>query len=347
MSTAVNAKVGAKATFDPILSVRDVSVTFAGPRVGIARSGAPVVALRGCSLDVSPGQTVSLVGESGSGKTTLTRVILGLQAADSGIVRLAGREMRIDGRGFPGHLRRMVQVVFQDPYAALNPSFTVQRLVAEGLVQHGIVPRGEVDRRVGELLTSVGLDPTFGARFPRELSGGQRQRVSIARALAPEPALLLLDEPISSLDVSTQAQILDLLGDLQQRLGLAYLFVSHDIGLVKRISHQVVVLYRGRVMEEGPADVVWRTPRHPYTQLLDASVPVATVDPVVRARRHAERDRFERRNGVAPVGDEPGCVFVDRCPLAMDVCRSTNPPIVLTDDGVRVACHAVGAPAGS
>jgi peptide/nickel transport system ATP-binding protein len=325
---------------DPILSMREISVTFAGPRTGVRRRGEPVRALRNCDLDVRAGQTLSLVGESGSGKTTLTRVALGLQAADHGRVTLAGRAIDPSRGAFPQALRRLVQVVFQDPYASLNPSFTVHRLVAEGLARHGVVTRSEVHRRVDELLVSVGLDPSFGPRYPRELSGGQRQRVCIARALAPQPSLLILDEPISSLDVSTQAQILDLLTELQESLGLAYLFVSHDIGLVKRISDDVVVLYRGQVMESGPAEAVWRAPRHPYTRLLDASVPVVAVDPAVRAERAARRIHLEVESGHGSPSTT-GCVFVDRCPMSMPVCRSAEPPTVLMDDGVRVACHAV------
>jgi oligopeptide/dipeptide ABC transporter ATP-binding protein len=328
---------------DPALSVRDIEVVFPGPRSLTLRRGPGLVALRNCSLDVHPGKTVSLVGESGSGKTTLTRVMLGLQRATRGTLAVAASEVAVDGQRFPQALRRRVQVVFQDPYASLNPAFTVHRLVAEGLIQHGVVDRSRVGERVDELLRAVGLDPSFGPRYPRELSGGQRQRVCIARALAPEPSVLLLDEPISSLDVSTQAQILDLLADLQSRLGLAYLFVSHDLGLVKRISHDVVVLYRGRVMEAGPAAAVWGSPRHPYTQLLDASVPVASVDPEVKRMRDARRSTLEVRSGSPLPSEQPGCVFVDRCPLAMDVCRSTDPPTVLFDDGVRVACHAVTA----
>jgi oligopeptide/dipeptide ABC transporter ATP-binding protein len=326
---------------EPVLSVRDIEVVFPGPRSLSARRAPGVVALQACSLDVCAGKTVSLVGESGSGKTTMTRVMLGLQRARHGTLHVGATEVRLDGRHFPPQLRRQVQVVFQDPYASLNPAFTVHRLIAEGLIQHRVVERSAVDTRVDELLTSVGLDPSFGPRYPRELSGGERQRVSIARALSPEPSVLLLDEPISSLDVSTQAQILDLLADLQSRLGLAYLFVSHDIGLVRRISHEVVVLYRGRVMESGPAAAVWGRPRHPYTQLLDASVPVASVDPEAKRRRDAKRAALDVRNG-KPIGSaEQGCVFSDRCPMAMDACRSTDPPIVTFSDGVRVACYAV------
>jgi oligopeptide/dipeptide ABC transporter ATP-binding protein len=327
-------------TPDPVLTLREISVTFAGPRTGLWRRGEPVPALRNCDLDVRAGQTLSLVGESGSGKTTVTRVALGLQAADHGRMVIAGRGVEPTGRDFPAALRRQVQVVFQDPYASLNPSFTVRRLVAEGLERHGVVASADVSKRVDELLTSVGLDPSFGPRYPRELSGGQRQRVCIARALAPEPSLLILDEPISSLDVSTQAQILDLLADLQERLGLAYLFVSHDIGLVKRISHDVVVLYRGTVMESGPAHRVWDSPRHPYTRLLDASVPSVALDRSARAAQAERRMQLEVHAADGPV-PTTGCVFVDRCPISMPVCRSTLPPTVLMDDGVRVSCHAV------
>jgi oligopeptide/dipeptide ABC transporter ATP-binding protein len=333
----------ASSTHTPVLSVRDIEVVFPGPRSLSMRRGAGVVALRECSLDVWAGQTVSLVGESGSGKTTLTRVMLGLQQATRGTLAVAATEVRLDGQHFPAELRRRVQVVFQDPYASLNPAFTVHRLVAEGLIEHRIVERSAVDDRVGELLTAVGLDPSFGSRYPRQLSGGQRQRVSIARALAPEPSVLLLDEPVSSLDVSTQAQILELLADLQERLGLAYLFVSHDLGLVKRISHHAVVLYKGRVMESGPAAAVWGSPRHPYTQLLDASVPVASVDPDVKRRRDERRASLDVRNAAPAAPAAAGCVFVDRCPTAMDVCRRLDPPTVSFADGAQVACHAVSA----
>jgi oligopeptide/dipeptide ABC transporter ATP-binding protein len=328
-------------TSAPLLSLRDVSVTFPGLRGARGRRGAPVAALRSVSFDVGVGQTVSLVGESGCGKTTLTRVVLGLQAADSGVCLIDGQTIPLDGRHYPRQLRRTVQVVFQDPYAALNPAMPVRRLVAEGLVEHGIVSGDRIDERVDELLLAVGLNPSFAHRYPRELSGGQRQRVSIARALAPEPRLLLLDEPISSLDVSTQAQILDLLASLQERLNLSYLFVSHDLGLVKRISHSVVVLYRGQIMEAGPAQAVWDSPQHPYTQLLDVSVPMASVDPAARAQRHMRRQAFDRR-GADVALTATGCSFVDRCPRVMEQCGVLAPVERLVDHDVLVACHRAG-----
>jgi peptide/nickel transport system ATP-binding protein len=324
----------------PVLEVLDVDVSFVGRRRTPWSKPTPRPALQGVSLAVRPGETVSLVGESGSGKTTLTRVVLGLQAADAGWVRINGEFVPLDGRSFPSHLRRHVQVVFQDPFASLNPSMTVGQLVGEGLREHRVVPASQHHRAVVELLDSVGLSESFANRYPRELSGGQRQRVSIARALAPQPKLLLLDEPMSSLDATTQAQILALLQQLQRDVGLAYLLVSHDIGLVRRISDRVVVLYQGKVMETGPAQAVWDNPRHPYTQLLEACVPVADPDALSRSQRAARRVRFEANRLDVSVAQH-GCAFVSRCPSALAQCSVEEPPSIVSDHGAVARCHAL------
>jgi ABC-type glutathione transport system ATPase component len=254
----------------PLLQVRDLSVSFP------ARGGRPPVrAVDRVSFDIAPGETLGLVGESGSGKTTTGRAILQLQAASRGSVRLLGRELigmrRADLRG----MRRHMQFVLQNPYSSLHPRMTVASILAEPLAVHRSVPRPQIPERVAELMTLVGMDPGMVRRYPHEFSGGQRQRIVIARALAVNPDFVVCDEPVSALDVRTQAQIVGLLHDLQQRLGLSYLFIAHDLAIVREVAHRVAVMYGGTIVELGDTARVYEAPAHPYTSSLLEAVPVA------------------------------------------------------------------------
>lgn len=269
----------------PLLEVRDLVVEY--PAQGFR--AAPFRALKGASIDVRPGECVGLVGESGSGKTTLGRAVLGLAPVTAGSVRLDGREI---SRLRPRERRRLgadVQVVFQDPYTSLNPSMTIGDILAEPLTARR-VGRAQARARVAELLDQVRLPADALHRLPREFSGGQRQRVAIARALALSPRLIICDEPVSALDLSTQARVLDLLVEIQERTGVAYLFVTHDLDVVRHVSHRVAVMYQGEIVERGDAGDVTRAPEHPYTQRLWAAAPVA--DPVAQERRRADRHRL-------------------------------------------------------
>ncbi|MEV6978433.1 ABC transporter ATP-binding protein [Kitasatospora sp. NPDC093806] len=259
---AANSTPGA----EPLLTVTGLRKTY-GPR------RRPVTALDGVDLALHPGETLGLVGESGSGKSTLARALVQVHAPTGGEIRFRGREF---GRGDERAARRELQMVFQDPYASLNPRLTAGQIIAEPLIAHGHRDRAARERRVTELLTQVGLDPSAADRHPRAFSGGQRQRIGIARALAPEPSVLICDEPVSALDVSVQAQVIELLARLQRELGLAILFIAHDLAVVRQVSHRIAVLHRGRIVETGPADRVVTAPEHPYTAELLAAVPRLT-----------------------------------------------------------------------
>ncbi len=269
----------------PLLQVEDLRVSFPGKGF----RAKPVEVLHGVSLDVSPGETLGLVGESGSGKTTIGRAVLGLVSPSGGNIRFAGREIGHAGPKERRSLSKDIQVVFQDPYTSLNPSLTIGDILAEPLVVQGATAK-DARMRVRTLLDQVGLPSDAVERLPREFSGGQRQRVAIARALAPEPRLIVCDEPVSALDLSTQARVMDLFIDIQRRTGVAYLFISHDLSVVRHISHRVAVLYRGDLVETGAAGAVTSTPKHPYTQRLLLAAPVA--DPVRQEQRRAERHRL-------------------------------------------------------
>jgi peptide/nickel transport system ATP-binding protein len=270
----------------PLLEVEDLRLEYRGR--GLRAKAVEV--LHGVSLGVGAGETLGLVGESGSGKTTIGRAILGLARPSGGRIVFDGRDITHAERKERRSLARDVQVVFQDPYTSLNPSLTIGDILSEPLVAQGISQQ-DARRRVGTLLDQVGLPADASERLPREFSGGQRQRVAIARALAPEPRLIVCDEPVSALDLSTQTRVMDLLIDIQRRTRVAYLFISHDLGVVRHISHRAAVLYRGDLVETGPAEHVTATPDHPYTQRLVLASPVA--DPVQQAKRRAERARLK------------------------------------------------------
>ena len=270
---------------EPLLDVRDVEVHY--PMKGLRKQ--PFRALKGVSLNILPGETVGLVGESGSGKTTLGRAVLGLAPVSGGSILYKGRDIGSLARRERRALASEIQVVFQDPYTSLNPSLTIEQILIEPLTVRK-VPAKTASGRVRELLEQVGLPATAADRLPREFSGGQRQRIAIARALALDPRLIVCDEPVSALDLSTQARVLDLFKEIQERTGVAYLFVSHDLAVVRHLSHRVAVMYHGEIVEWGDGDQVTMNPEHPYTQRLFLAAPVP--DPARQAQRRADRQRL-------------------------------------------------------
>jgi peptide/nickel transport system ATP-binding protein len=288
-------------------------------------------AVDGVSFDIPAGRTFSLVGESGCGKSTVARLAVGLYTPTSGEIRFEGQPLS-SARAQPA-LRRKMNMIFQDPFASLNPRFRVRDIVAEPLRAFRILTgRRAIADRVAELLTSVGLAAADGEKYPHEFSGGQRQRISIARALSSEPEFLVCDEPTSALDVSVQAQILNLMRDLQDRLGLTYLFISHNLAVIRHMSDEMGVMYLGRIVEQGPGETIFRRPRHPYTRLLLDAIPdVAMVG----------RSRMPVSGEVpSPISPPPGCPFHPRCSLMTARCQAEKPGLTAVDD-VLVACHAV------
>lgn len=316
---------------DPLLVVRDLVKHY--HRHGLLRPRAPVRAVDGVSFEVSHGETLALVGETGSGKSTLGRTVLRLEPATSGSIVFEGQDILALSPRPLRALRRKMQIVFQDPSGALNPRMTVGTAIAEGLEIHRLLPRSEIPGRVASLMEEVGLDPVAANRYPREFSGGQRQRVGIARALAVGPTFLVLDEPVSALDVSVQAQVLNLLLDLQQRRNLAFLFIAHDLAVVRQIAHRVAVMYLGCIVESGPTDEVLTKPRHPYTKALLSAAP--------------EPDPGSPRTRILLPGEPPdpsrppaGCRFHPRCPHPEKDDRCvTQEPLLRRLGQVEVACH--------
>ncbi len=319
-----------------LLQVDDLHVHFTLRRGLLNQQKVIVRAVNGVSFSLQPGETLGIVGESGSGKSTLGRALLRLVPVTSGDMRLDGRSITAL-RGRMLDFRREVQVVFQDPYSSLNPAMVVADIVGEPLtIHHGL--RGVArDQRVGDLLEEVGLGRHQLERYPSEFSGGQRQRLAIARALASEPRVIVCDEAVSALDVSTQSQVINLLEDLQARTRVAYLFIAHDLAVVRHISHRTGVMYLGRLMELGPTERLFEAPAHPYTrQLLDA-VPV--LDPVAQKRRKSARRILPVVELPTPTRLPAGCVFHTRCPYVMDVCRREVPEPTPVRAGGWVACH--------
>lgn len=318
------------------LDVRDLVKVFPIRSGLLRRRTGSVHGLSGVSLHVEPGRTFGLVGETGCGKSTLARCVVRLHEADAGSVFIDGDDILTYDESRLRALRRRVQLVFQDPYASLNPRLSVGQALMEPLIIHGLHEDRRAER-VQELLELVGLDPSHAQRFPHQFSGGQRQRIGVARALAVEPDVIVLDEPVSALDVSVQAGILNLLDDLQQQLGLTYLFIAHDLAVVRHLSDRVGVMYLGQIVEQAPADAIYETPQHPYTLALLSAVPV----PDPRIERTRRRILLEG-DIPSPANPPSGCRFRTRCWRAQEVCATTVPPPVQVGDGHVVACHFPG-----
>jgi oligopeptide/dipeptide ABC transporter ATP-binding protein len=318
-----------------LLEVKNLKVHFPVKHGLFSRVRGHVKAVDNVSLHISPGETLGLVGESGCGKTTLGRAILRLIEPNGGNILLEGEDItRLDGTELRKR-RRKFQMIFQDPYGSLNPRMTVSQIIGEALDIHKLADGPTARRaRINDLLRDVGLDPSHADRYPHEFSGGQRQRIGIARALAVEPKLIVCDEPVSALDVSVQAQIVNLLMDLQQQRGLAYLFIAHDLAVVEHISRRVMVMYLGRIVEIAEAKTLVRSPLHPYTQALLSAVPV--VDP------DSKRRRIMLPGDVpSPIAPPSGCAFNPRCPVKEPRCEVDVPALREVEPGHWVSCHLV------
>ncbi|GAA3665889.1 dipeptide ABC transporter ATP-binding protein [Nonomuraea antimicrobica] len=316
-------------TREPVLKASNLHKTYRG---GLLSRGGAVRAVAGVDLDLYPGETLGIVGESGCGKSTLARMLVGLERPDQGEVTFRGRPFFSRG-GVPRDIRRRVQMVFQDPLTSLNPRMTIHDIVAEPLRVHRLAGDSRAMRdRVGELLSLVGLSPDRMNRFPHEFSGGQRQRVGIARALATEPDVIVCDEPVSALDMSVQAQVVNLFAELQRTLGVALVFIAHDLAVVRHVSHRVGVMYLGRLAEMGPAAEVYGAPAHPYTMALLSAAPVPK--PALRGRSRI----MLAGDPPSPVSPPPGCRFHTRCWKATDRCAEVEPSLEAVD-AHYAACH--------
>ena len=321
----------------PLLRVEGLVMHFRAPGGPLfARQREVIQAVNDVSLELYPGETLGLVGETGCGKSTVARCIVQLYKPTNGRIYFRDDELTGLSRRQLRALRRHVQLIFQDPYASLNPRYSVRRIIREPLDIHRVGTLEERNQRVNELLEVVGLNPYMADRYPHEFSGGQRQRISIARALSLNPELIICDEPVSALDVSIQAQILNLLEDLQRERGLSYLFIAHDLAVVKHISHRIAVMYLGRIVELSPGDDLYANPLHPYTQALTAAIPVANP-----AREREKRKLRSSLGGELPSPRRPpaGCHFHPRCPRAFDLCSQQAPALAEVEPGRWVACH--------
>jgi peptide/nickel transport system ATP-binding protein len=317
----------------PLLSLEEIRKHFPVRKSFFSNESLTVHAIDGVSLSVPAGKTVGLVGESGCGKTTLGRVAIRLIPPDAGTVRFEGRDITALAGEELRRLRRKMQIIFQDPYSSLNPRMRVREIVGEGWLVHGIAGGREMRERAERLLVRVGLSADAADKYPHEFSGGQRQRIGIARAIALSPRLIVADEPVSSLDVSVQAQILNLLRDIREEYGIAYLFVSHDLRVIRHVSDTVAVMYLGKMMEISPADDLFREPLHPYSRSLLSAVPLAGQPP---------RERIVLKGEIpSPIHVPPGCRFHTRCFMAQKVCEEIVPLLREVSPGRHAACHFV------
>jgi oligopeptide transport system ATP-binding protein len=320
---------------DTLLEVNNLVMHFPLTKgIVFQRQVGAVQAVDGVSFSVKKGETLGMVGESGCGKSTTGRALLQLYKPTAGEVNFHGQDLTKLDSGKMRKMRRYLQMIFQDPYASLNPRMTVGNIISEPMQIHNLVPKNERNERVQELLETVGLNPYFANRYPHEFSGGQRQRIGVARALAANPEFIVADEPVSALDVSIQAQIVNLMEDLQEQFGLTYLFIAHDLSVVRHISDRIAVMYLGKIVELAPRDGLYDNPLHPYTKALLSAVPIP--DPVIEKKR----ERIILTGDVpSPINPPSGCHFHTRCPYVMDVCKVEEPAFADQGGGHFVACH--------
>ncbi len=317
---------------EPLLSVRNLSKSFTPQGGPTGRPRGILRAVNDVSFDLYPGETLGLVGESGCGKSTTGKLLMRLLEPDAGEIFFQGRDLALLSPRQMRPLRRQVQMIFQDPFSSLNPRMRVGEIVGEALRIHSLAPRGKVRDEVVRLLDTVGLSAEHMTRYPHEFSGGQRQRIGIARALAVQPRLIIADEPVSALDLSIQAQVVNLMQDIQEQFGLTYLFIAHDLGIIEHISDRVAVMYLGRIVEMARSEDLYAAPRHPYTEALLNAVPVP--DPGKRGERHLLQGEVP-----SPIDPPPGCPFHPRCPYARDLCRTHLPPLEQKSGEHLAACH--------
>ncbi|MEV8515997.1 oligopeptide/dipeptide ABC transporter ATP-binding protein [Dactylosporangium sp. NPDC051484] len=318
-----------------LLEVRDLSVVFASA----GRWRKPVTAVNGVSFEIARGETLGIVGESGSGKSTIARAVLGLVRPSAGQMLFEGQDITYAGHRQRRKVAADLSVVFQDPYSSLNPALSIGTILAEPLIAQK-VNRDTARERIGKLIADVGLPPDSIHRFPRQFSGGQRQRIAIARALAVEPSLIICDEPVSALDLSIQAQIVNLLADIRDEFGLAMLFVAHDLSIVRHVAHRTAVVFHGSVMEVGPAEQIYGNPLHPYSVALSAAALVP--DPKLQRERRRARSGLSRTPAQQTPTATTGCPFWSRCPERMSKCETVRPTLVRATNETSVACHLYG-----
>jgi oligopeptide transport system ATP-binding protein len=319
---------------ETLLEARDLVKHFTVRGTAFRRGGETVHAVDGVSLDVRSGETLGIVGESGCGKSTLGRLLVRLHEPTSGTIRFEDRDITVLSRRQLRPYRREMQMVFQDPYASLNPRKRVGQILEDPFRIHGQLDRGDTRRRVRDLLETVGLSPDHVNRYPHEFSGGQRQRIGVARALALNPKLIVADEPVSALDVSIQAQVINLLDDLQDEFDLTYVFIAHDLGVVHHVSDRIAVMYLGVIVEVGPSEALFRNPVHPYTEALLSAIPAIEGD------EHVRRERIVLEGEVpSPVNPPSGCRFHPRCRYATEICAVERPPLINHGGDQFAACH--------
>lgn len=321
----------AAAGTEPLLEVNGLKKHYPIKKGVFSSTVGAVKAVDGVSFSIHRGETLGIVGESGCGKSTTARLVIRLLHETEGSIRFAGKELTTLSAGELRTVRRDMQMIFQDPYASLHPRWTIERTLTEPMLVYGMGSRGEQRERVQELLNQVGLNPSYAKRYPHEFSGGQRQRIGIARALVLQPQLIIADEPVSALDISIQAQVINLLQDLQEQYKLTYMFISHDLSVVRHISDRVAVMYLGRIVELADKEKLFETPLHPYTQALMSAVPEVAGE---------KKERIILRGDVpSPASPPSGCTFHTRCASCMDVCKTEVPPLKEAAGGQLVACH--------